>query len=72
MPDMERTRRADNSDEIGDNRQENAEEITGTQGDSRSSSESQMGASSRSQRSTADDVDESGRQRRGEGYGEVY
>jgi hypothetical protein len=72
MSDLERARRGDNSDEIGDSREDNSDEISAAQGEPRTGSDSQRDASSRNQRSTADDLDDALRERSGDGYGEVY
>ncbi|MEP7000033.1 MAG: hypothetical protein ABI969_06125 [bacterium] len=72
MSELERTRRVDNSDEIGDSRQDDSDNNGVKQDDSRASSDSQRDAGSRSPRSAADELDDASRQLRADGYGEVF
>jgi hypothetical protein len=74
MAEQERTSRADGTEAIGDNRQDNTNESGAAQSASspRTSSDSPTESSSRNQRSSADDVENSIRARGAEGYGEVY
>jgi hypothetical protein len=74
MPEQERTSRAESTEAIGDNRQDNTNDMAAAQNASspRTSSDGQTESSSRNQRSLADDLEDSLRARGNEGYGEVY
>ena len=74
MAEQERTSRTDSIEAIGDNGQDNTNDMAAAQSASsaRTSGDGPTESSSRNQRSSADDLESSLRARGAEGHGEVY